>query len=46
MPKNSAAAPQTRFADHEGYDGVMLVAPGRSYHLEFTHHRNDDLLCR
>jgi hypothetical protein len=28
MPKNSAAAPQTRFADHEGYDGVMLGVPG------------------
>lgn len=29
-----------RFADHAGYDGVMLGLPGRSYHLEFTHHRN------
>jgi catechol 2,3-dioxygenase-like lactoylglutathione lyase family enzyme len=29
-----------RFADHDGYDGVMLGLPGRSYHLEFTHHRN------
>jgi len=25
-----------RFADHDGYDGVMLGLPGRSYHLEFT----------
>jgi hypothetical protein len=29
-----------RFADHDGYDGVMLGLPGRSYHLEFTHHRD------
>ena len=29
-----------RFADHDGYDGIMLGLPGRSYHLEFTHHRN------
>jgi catechol 2,3-dioxygenase-like lactoylglutathione lyase family enzyme len=27
------------FADHAGYDGVMLGLPGRRYHLEFTHHR-------
>ena len=29
-----------RFTDHDGYDGVMLGLPGRSYHLEFTHHRD------
>lgn len=27
------------FADHAGFDGVMLSLPGASYHLEFTHHR-------
>ena len=27
-----------RFEGHAGYDGVMLGLPGRSYHLEFTHH--------
>jgi catechol 2,3-dioxygenase-like lactoylglutathione lyase family enzyme len=26
-----------RFADHDGFDGVMLGAPGAQYHLEFTH---------
>ena len=25
-----------RFADHEGFDGVMLGRPGLSYHFEFT----------
>src|SRR2546425_806016 len=25
---------------HDGYDGVMLGLPTRSYHLEFTQHRN------
>jgi catechol 2,3-dioxygenase-like lactoylglutathione lyase family enzyme len=25
-----------RFADHEGYDGVMLGLPDNTYHLEFT----------
>jgi catechol 2,3-dioxygenase-like lactoylglutathione lyase family enzyme len=34
-----------RFADHDGYDGVMLGLPGRSYHLEFTHH-HDGSPCR
>jgi catechol 2,3-dioxygenase-like lactoylglutathione lyase family enzyme len=29
-----------RFANHAGYDGVMLGLPGHSYHLEFTHHRD------
>ena len=27
------------FADHDGFDGVMLGAPGQSYHLEFTRRR-------
>jgi catechol 2,3-dioxygenase-like lactoylglutathione lyase family enzyme len=27
------------FADHEGFDGVMLGTPGAPYHLEFTHQR-------
>ena len=27
------------FADHEGFDGVMLGSRGCAYHLEFTHHR-------
>jgi catechol 2,3-dioxygenase-like lactoylglutathione lyase family enzyme len=27
-----------RFAEHAGYDGVMLGLPGRGYHLEFTRH--------
>ena len=25
-----------RFADHDGFDGVMLGRPGAPYHLEFT----------
>jgi catechol 2,3-dioxygenase-like lactoylglutathione lyase family enzyme len=25
------------FADHAGFDGVMLGFPGAGYHLEFTH---------
>ncbi|WP_035559299.1 VOC family protein [Hymenobacter sp. IS2118] len=25
------------FADHNGFDGVMLGHPGSAYHLEFTH---------
>ena len=29
-----------RFADHSGYDGVMLGLPGRQYHLELTRHVN------
>jgi len=28
-----------RFEDHDGFDGVMLGAPGSAYHLEFTHAR-------
>ncbi len=28
-----------RFADHDGFDGVMLGAPDASYHLEFTQAR-------
>ncbi len=27
-----------RFHGHDGYDGVMLGLPGRTYHLEFTQH--------
>jgi GNAT superfamily N-acetyltransferase/catechol 2,3-dioxygenase-like lactoylglutathione lyase family enzyme len=27
-----------RFADHDGYSGVMLGLPGADYHLEFTTH--------
>ena len=27
------------FADHDGFDGVMLGHPGQQYHLEFTHKR-------
>jgi catechol 2,3-dioxygenase-like lactoylglutathione lyase family enzyme len=26
-----------QFADHDGFDGVMLGHPGAAYHLEFTH---------
>lgn len=26
----------TRFADHDGFDGVILGFPGAPYHLEFT----------
>lgn len=26
-----------RFENHQGFDGVMLGAPGAAYHLEFTH---------
>ena len=28
-----------RFEDHDGFDGVMLGAPGAGYHLELTVHR-------
>ncbi|ANJ91715.1 VOC family protein [Serratia plymuthica] len=27
------------FADHQGFDGVMVGHPQHGYHLEFTHHR-------
>lgn len=27
------------FIDHDGFDGVMVGAPGAAYHLEFTHRR-------
>ena len=27
-----------RFVNHDGYDGVMLGLPGKTYHLEFTQH--------
>ena len=28
-----------RFEDHDGFDGVMLGAPGAGFHFEFTHCR-------
>jgi len=28
------------FKGHNGYDGVMLGLPDKSYHLEFTQHEN------
>ena len=28
-----------RFADHDGFDGIMLGLRGGAYHLEFTHER-------
>ena len=28
-----------RFADHDGFDGVMLGDPSAGYHLELTHER-------
>ena len=28
-----------KFADHAGFDGVILGHPGEVYHIEFTHHR-------
>lgn len=28
------------FADHAGFDGVMLGAPGAAYHFEFTYCRH------
>jgi catechol 2,3-dioxygenase-like lactoylglutathione lyase family enzyme len=27
------------FENHDGFDGVMVGAPGAPYHLEFTHQR-------
>jgi catechol 2,3-dioxygenase-like lactoylglutathione lyase family enzyme len=29
-----------RFADHDGFDGVMLGKPGLDYHFEFTYCRS------
>lgn len=29
-----------RFEGHDGFDGVMLRAPGRGFHFEFTHCRS------
>ena len=29
-----------RFADHDGFDGVMLGDPASRYHFEFTHCRH------
>lgn len=31
------------FADHDGFDGVMLGQPGAEWHLEFTHCRGHEL---
>lgn len=31
------------FEDHDGFDGVMLGHPGQSWHLEFTHHRGQQV---
>jgi hypothetical protein len=28
------------FRDHDGFDGIMVGAPGASYHLEFTRSRH------
>lgn len=33
------------FADHQGFDGVMLGHPFHAYHLEFTHHRGVKAGC-
>ena len=30
-----------RFEDHDGFDGIMLGAPGAGYHLELTRSRRD-----
>jgi catechol 2,3-dioxygenase-like lactoylglutathione lyase family enzyme len=34
----------SRFEDHDGFDGVMLGAPGAAYHFEFTRHRGVPVL--
>ena len=31
----------SRFANHDGYDGVVLGLPDKTYHLEFTQRRSD-----
>ena len=31
------------FENHEGFDGVMVGAPGAQYHLEFTHQRGQSV---
>lgn len=28
-----------QFHDHDGFDGMILGAPGAEYHLEFTHEK-------
>jgi hypothetical protein len=33
-----------QFIDHEGFDGVMLGAPGGTYHFEFTACRGHPVL--
>lgn len=32
------------FAGHQGFDGVMLGAPGAAYHFEFTHCRSQPIV--
>jgi len=32
------------FEDHEGFDGVMLGAPGAEFHFEFTHCRTHPVI--
>lgn len=34
-----------QFENHEGYDGVMLGLPDKTYHLEFTQHINKPVLA-
>ena len=29
------------FENHDGFDGLIVGAPGASFHLEFTRHRGD-----
>lgn len=31
------------FADHDGFDGVMLGHPKQAWHLEFTHRRGHEV---
>jgi len=33
-----------RFADHDGFDGVMLGEPGGAWHLEFTRCRHNAIV--
>jgi hypothetical protein len=33
-----------RFADHDGFDGVMLAHKDANYHFEFTRHRQRPVL--
>jgi hypothetical protein len=34
------------FADHQGFDGIMVGTKSRPYHLEFTCHRGDPVVPR